>query len=84
MSGTPRKITALLRTQRGRCLPPPLGYKPVFHYQMCCVFCVRVVSYTTAGVAHVPCISGSGVCVCVYLFILVWQTHTAASPADSS
>ena len=25
-----------------------------------------------AGVAHVPCISGSGVCICVYLYKIVW------------
>jgi hypothetical protein len=25
-----------------------------------------------AGVAHVPCISGSGVCVCVYFYKMVW------------
>ena len=31
-----------------------------------------LVGLVLAGVAHVPCISGSGVCICVYLYKIVW------------
>jgi hypothetical protein len=39
------------------------------------VFVIRefvIVGLVLAGVAHVPCLSGSGVCVCVYLYKLAW------------
>jgi hypothetical protein len=37
------------------------------------------VGLVVAGVAHVPWFSGSGVCVCVYLYKIVWFGHIGVS-----